>query len=195
MSGTGLHVHPDMTPEEALVHYGKKGMRWGVRNEEESSSGSDTSSEGKKRLSDGQKKALKIAGGALVVGAVITGVILAKNGKIPIGNLRPPQAPSQNGLAKALASKSQAQAARDYATKTRLLDEVAVRNNAAAARQKILNGNLNQELARRAQVNQAATVARGENLAKRLGMTPDQYWQKQVRDFKNQNFQNTDDYR
>jgi hypothetical protein len=23
------------SPEEALAHYGKKGMRWGVRNEEE----------------------------------------------------------------------------------------------------------------------------------------------------------------
>lgn len=34
-----MRQQPFASPEEALAHYGKKGMRWGVRNEEDESSG------------------------------------------------------------------------------------------------------------------------------------------------------------
>lgn len=34
-----MRQQPFASPEEALVHYGKKGMRWGVRNEEDEASG------------------------------------------------------------------------------------------------------------------------------------------------------------
>lgn len=97
-------------PEEddALAHYGVKGMRWGHRKPEDddspgpagsSSKDSDSSSSSKsggsassgesKGLTDGQKKALKYAaGGALVAGAILGTAVLARNGKIPISSLQ-----------------------------------------------------------------------------------------------------------
>lgn len=97
-------------PEEddALAHYGIKGMRWGVRrpdgpegtvssgtsskNDDQpasKSAGSKSSSGKSEGLTDGQKKAIKYAaGGALVAGAIIGTAVLARNGKIPISSLQ-----------------------------------------------------------------------------------------------------------
>lgn len=72
------------------MHYGVKGMQWGVRRKDSGSS----RSEGSLRsggLSDKQKKALKYAaGGALTIGAVAGVAILAKNGKLPVSSLSIP---------------------------------------------------------------------------------------------------------
>lgn len=58
MSGTGLDVSPDMTPEDVIAHYGKKGMRWGVTNDSDGGgSGGGTSSAKAKPSSDAVKVA------------------------------------------------------------------------------------------------------------------------------------------
>lgn len=95
---------PSEEDEDALAHYGVKGMRWGHHKAPDESSdssgssksggssGSSTGSSSSKEhegLSDGQKKALKYAaGGALVAGALIGTAVLARNGQIPIKSLQ-----------------------------------------------------------------------------------------------------------
>lgn len=64
--------------DEFFSHFGVKGMKWGVRRDDSSGS----------RLSPGQKKALKVgAGVAVVAGAATVGVILARQGKLPISRI------------------------------------------------------------------------------------------------------------
>lgn len=88
---SGLDISPDTTPEEILEHYGMKGMKWGKRKASDAGSSSEggggSSSSSSKGLSDGQKKALKIGGAALVAGIVITGVVIAKKGNVSVGDI------------------------------------------------------------------------------------------------------------
>lgn len=46
------HNQTFATPQDALAHYGKKGMKWGVRNDKKSSSGGSGKSSGKPKESD-----------------------------------------------------------------------------------------------------------------------------------------------
>jgi len=69
----------EITRDEALEHFGIKGMHWGVskavRNEGDSPHG----------LSSNQKKAVAIgAGAAVLAGLAATGYILNRNGKMPM---------------------------------------------------------------------------------------------------------------
>lgn len=89
----------DQQVDDFLAHYGKKGMRWGVRNAE------DDSAPRASRLSDDQKRRLKtaakVAGTVAVIGGIVaTAYILQKNGKLPAFSIpRPkPSAPSLDGL-------------------------------------------------------------------------------------------------
>lgn len=66
--------------EEALAHFGVKGMRWGVRNET-----SSVSKEPKKRLST--KKKVAIGVGVLAVGTAVTLAVLGKHGNLPIKSI------------------------------------------------------------------------------------------------------------
>lgn len=70
------------TREEALAHFGVKGMRWGVRNTPSSTS---TKTSTKKRRSTKKKAAIGVS--VLAVGAVVTAAILGKHGKLPIENI------------------------------------------------------------------------------------------------------------
>jgi hypothetical protein len=66
--------------DEFLAHFGVKGMRWGVRRDGEQTT------EG---LSDRQKKALKVgAGVAVVAGAGVVSVMLARSGHIQVPSRR-----------------------------------------------------------------------------------------------------------
>ena len=69
------------TREEALAHFGVKGMRWGVRN----ASSNTSPSEPKKRMSTKKKAAIGIS--VLAVGTAATVAVLAKNGNIPIKDI------------------------------------------------------------------------------------------------------------
>ena len=69
------------TREEALAHFGVKGMRWGVRNAPLSVS-SDTP---KRKISN--KKKVAIGAGVLAVGTVVTLSVLAKQGNLPIKDI------------------------------------------------------------------------------------------------------------
>lgn len=66
----GEATQPYASPEEALAHYGVKGMKWGVRNEEDEAG--DSSAPKKQGLSRNQKVAIGVglAGAAGVVGFV-----------------------------------------------------------------------------------------------------------------------------
>ncbi len=67
--------------DEALAHFGVRGMRWGVRKDSPSTS----SNQSKKGMS--KKKKVAIGAGVVVAGSAITVSLLAKNGKIPISEL------------------------------------------------------------------------------------------------------------
>ena len=72
----------EITRDEALEHFGIKGMHWGVskavRNEGDSPHG----------LSSNQKKAVAIgAGAAVLAGLAATGYILNRNGNVPMHTL------------------------------------------------------------------------------------------------------------
>lgn len=127
MSGTGLLVHPDITPDEVLAHYGVPGMRWGVTTKSDSgSSSSPTTTSQRKGLTDGQKKALKIGAGVVAVaGAAVVVTILAKNGKLPVSSLsRPKMNPA---LAKAVADKKKIDAARKAIAKQNIKNVLKAR--------------------------------------------------------------------
>ena len=69
------------TREEALAHFGVKGMRWGVRKSETSSA----SSEPKKRMSNKKKAAIGV--GVLAVGTAVTLAVLGKHGNLPVQHI------------------------------------------------------------------------------------------------------------
>lgn len=120
----------ELEREQALAHFGVKGMKWGVRKASTSLASrqlnspagrvgkklgteiknrrSASNSSEKKGLSDGQKKALKIGGGILAVaGAAAVVTVMAKNGKLPAGVFAPKPKMSNLGLT----AKDQAQRA------------------------------------------------------------------------------------
>lgn len=66
--------------DEALAHFGVKGMRWGVRNES-----STTSNTSKNRISTKKKVAISL--GVLATGAAITAVVLNKKGDLPVRDI------------------------------------------------------------------------------------------------------------
>jgi hypothetical protein len=66
------------SPEE-LVHFGTKGMRWGVRKSESSTNNSSNPPMSKKK-----KAAIGVTVAAVVVGTVATTYYLNKNGKLPL---------------------------------------------------------------------------------------------------------------
>jgi len=71
----------EITREEALEHFGIRGMKWGVRRESQSEGDSHG-------LSSNQKKAIAIgAGAAILAGAAATGYILNRNGNVPMHTL------------------------------------------------------------------------------------------------------------
>ena len=70
----------DISREQALAHFGVKGMRWGVRNET-----TRASTEPKQRMST--KKKVAISAGVIAIGSAITLAILAKNGNLPIKDI------------------------------------------------------------------------------------------------------------
>jgi hypothetical protein len=92
---------PFASPEEALVHYGKKGMRWGIRNEEESTSSRKPRNAEKPSISsprtDSEKKAARramakkaaIGAGVLtaVAGAGFVAYKLNQSGKLPLSSI------------------------------------------------------------------------------------------------------------
>ncbi len=69
------------TREEALAHFGVKGMRWGVRN----TTSSTSPSEPKKRMSTKKKVAIGVS--VLAVGTAATVAVLAKHGNLPISDI------------------------------------------------------------------------------------------------------------
>ena len=80
----------DISREQALAHFGVKGMRWGVRNETTRSS-----TEPKNKMST--KKKVAIGVGVVAVGTAVTLAVLGKHGKLPIkevSNLIPSRSPS-----------------------------------------------------------------------------------------------------
>lgn len=88
MSGTGLHVHPDMTPEEALSHYGIKGMRWGQRKTADISA--DTTAPAQTKVPMSNKKKVAIGLGVLVAAAGAGYAVhsLTKGGGLSVGSLK-----------------------------------------------------------------------------------------------------------
>ena len=68
-----------MDAEEFLEHYGVKGMKWGVRKKNDSSSNSP-----KKRSK--AKTAVKV--GAVVVGTAAIATVIAKSGSKPASSMR-----------------------------------------------------------------------------------------------------------
>lgn len=71
------------TPAE-LVHFGIKGMKWGVRRERTSSGSTGI----KKPWSKKKKIAVGVGvGAAILAGAVVAGVILKRSGKLPVSPL------------------------------------------------------------------------------------------------------------
>lgn len=79
------HYTGMLTEDEYLEHFGKKGMRWGVRN-------ADGTKAAKIPLTEEQRKArnkkivIASTAAALVVGTIATAVILKKYGKFPISS-------------------------------------------------------------------------------------------------------------
>lgn len=65
------------SPEE-LVHFGKKGMKWGIRKE------SSTNSSSKTPMSTKKKVAIGAGVAAVAVGAAVTTYYLHKNGKLSL---------------------------------------------------------------------------------------------------------------
>jgi hypothetical protein len=68
----------EMTREEMLVHFGKRGMRWGVRNAEDAGNSYYTESPRDGSMS-GHKKAALIGGGVLAVAGIAAVAIVMKN--------------------------------------------------------------------------------------------------------------------
>ena len=69
------------TADDVLEHFGVKGMRWGVRKERSSGSGS---SGGKEKTSK-KKRAIQVAA---VAGAIAAGVIIAHHSGVRVSSLR-----------------------------------------------------------------------------------------------------------
>lgn len=83
-----IHEFRPATPEEAVEHFGRKGMHWGVRKSDEGVSGPP-----KQGMS--KKKKVTIGVGAVVilgVGAVAVNAVLKKRGMEPIVSLAGPKA-------------------------------------------------------------------------------------------------------
>jgi hypothetical protein len=76
-----------------IQHFGVKGMRWGVRNDDDESSGSDSSGEKKPRFTPRQKKA--IIAGAAIAGTLLVaygGYRLSQGGQLNAASLRAKEA-------------------------------------------------------------------------------------------------------
>ena len=70
----------NISRDQALAHFGVKGMRWGVRNET-----SSVSREPKKGIST--KKKVAIGVGVLAVGTAVSLAVLGKHGNLPIKDI------------------------------------------------------------------------------------------------------------
>ncbi len=68
------------TPQDALIHFGVKGQKWGVVKK-------DTPGE-KQGMSTKKKVAIGVGAGVVVAGAAFAAVYLAKNGKNPIAEIK-----------------------------------------------------------------------------------------------------------
>jgi hypothetical protein len=87
-----LHEQKPPLDEALLVHYGVKGMHWGIRNEQ-SSSGRSSSGRKQPRFTPEQKaraKKVAIGAGALAVaaGAAYIAYRMNKSGNIPLSSLK-----------------------------------------------------------------------------------------------------------
>lgn len=71
----------ELQVDEFFEHHGVKGMRWGVRKQEDGSPRTPMSAEKKKKIIIGA------AVGTALVGVAATAVILKSNGKLPVSNV------------------------------------------------------------------------------------------------------------
>jgi hypothetical protein len=70
------------TPEE-LIHFGVRGMKWGVRKSQSSGSSGSASN----KMSTKKKVAIGVGATVVVAGIVATTYILNKNGKLPLSSI------------------------------------------------------------------------------------------------------------
>ena len=85
------HAQQFDTPQDALAHYGVKGMKWGVRKNREGSgkkSIPDTRTDAERRRSRNKKIAIGVAVLLLVAAIAYTAYHLKKHGTLPFSSLR-----------------------------------------------------------------------------------------------------------
>lgn len=94
------------TIDEVIAHFGTKGMKWGTRK-------SDSSSSTKQPMSKKKKVAVGVGVGVLAVGAAAVAVVLAKHSRVPvreaivtIATKKAQVSPSYSQYTKLMASKS-----------------------------------------------------------------------------------------
>jgi hypothetical protein len=79
----GLVKHSDMDDDEALIHFGRKGMKWGVRKDDSVTTGASEPST-KPKMSTGKKVAIGVTAAA---GAASVALLLSKTGRMKFGGL------------------------------------------------------------------------------------------------------------
>jgi hypothetical protein len=79
-----LVKHSDMDQDERLVHFGVKGMHWGVRKSEDSGGSSSGGSSGKQKMSTKKKVAI---GTGIAAGAAAAALLLSKRGRSTVSSV------------------------------------------------------------------------------------------------------------